>query len=271
MSLKLLTNLIDWDGTNWADLPNLVLAADMVYNHVGRVLVGGWDGISDIIPTNVVYGTPYIHEFTYTLDDNFNPTGVDIVVLMIDAATGIIENAYQLPLESDILTADFSSDVVSGVAPLLVNFTDETQGGNITAWSWDFNSDGIEDSNEQNPSYTFETGGFFTVTLTVTNETGNSFTIVKEDYIHANFVGIENEIETKFKCYPNPTNSVINVQSTHDLSSILISNVSGQIVYTDYNCSSKLQTINISSFDKGIYFVKLSTEIETKIVKLVVN
>ncbi len=264
-------DLIDWDGTNWADLPNPVLAADMVYNHVGRVLVGGWDGISDIIPTNIVYGTSYSYEFTYTLDDDFNPAEVDIVVLIIDAATGIIENAYQLPLESDILTADFSSDVVSGVAPLPVNFTDETQGGNITAWSWDFNSDGIEDSNEQNPSFTFETGGYFSVTLTVTNETGNSFTIVKEDYIHANFVGIENKTETKFSCYPNPTKSVINVQSTHDLSSIMISNISGQIVYIDYNCDSKLQTINISSFDKGIYFMKLSTEIETKTVKLVVN
>lgn len=264
-------DLIDWDGTNWADLPNPVPAADMAYNHVGRVLVGGWNGISDIIPANVVYGTPYVYEFTYTLDDDFNHNEVDIVVLIIDAATGIIENAYQLPLESVVLTADFSSDVVSGVAPLLVNFTDETQGGNVTAWSWDFNNDGIEDSNEQNPSFTFETGGNFSVKLTVTNETGNSFSIMKEDYIHTEYVGIENEKETKFNCYPNPANNTINVQSSHNLSSIIISNVSGQIVYIDNNCSSKLQTINISSFKKGIYFMKLSTEIETKTVKLVVN
>lgn len=264
-------DLIDWDGTNWADLPNPVPAADMVYQHVGRVLVGGWDGVSGIIPADVVYGTSYMHDFTYTLNDDFNPTEVAIVVMIIDATTGIIVNAYELPLISDILTAEFSSDVVNGVAPFTVNFTDETQGGTVATYSWDFDNDGVEDSDEQNPAYTYETGGDYSVSLTVTNETGNTFTTVKADYIHANYVGIGTTAENNFKCYPNPAKDVINVQSVDDLSSIRIFNVNGQIVYTEYTNASKSKTIDISSFEKGVFFMELSTEVETKMLKIVVN
>lgn len=264
-------DLIDWDGTNWADLPNPVPAADMVYQHVGRVLVGGWDGVSGIIPADVVYGTSYAHEFTYTLDEEFNPAEVAIVVMIIDATTGIIVNAYELPLISDILTAEFTSDMVNGVAPFTVNFTDETQGGTVATYSWDFDNDGVEDSDEQNPAYTYETGGDYSVSLTVTNETGNTFTTVKADYIHANYVGIGTTAENNFKCYPNPAKDVINVQSVDDLSSIRIFNVNGQIVYSEYTNASKSQTIDISSFEKGVFFMELSTEVETKMLKIVVN
>ncbi len=104
-------DLIDWDGTNWANLPNPVLAKDMVYNHVGRVLVNGWDGISGIIPADVVYGTPYTHEFTYTLDSGFNPDEVDLVVLLIDATTGIIVNATQMALDYDLAVDEFISEI----------------------------------------------------------------------------------------------------------------------------------------------------------------
>jgi len=170
-------DLIDWDGTNWALLPNPVPAADMVYNHVGRALVGGWDGVPGIIPADVVYGTAYTHEFTYTLDEAFDPAAVDLVVMLIDDQTGIIVNAYQIALEADILAPEFSSDVQSGVAPLQVAFTDETTGGDVAEWSWDFDDDGVEDSNEQNPTFTYQDGGIFTVTLRVRNQTENSFTL----------------------------------------------------------------------------------------------
>jgi len=161
--------------------------------------------------------------------------------------------------------------VVNGVAPLQVNFTDETMGGNVTGWSWDFDNDGVEDANEQNPSFTYDSGGDYSVALTVTNETGNNFTAVKEDYIHVGTVGIGELTEKSFNCYPNPAKSVINVESAYDLNSIIIFNITGQIVYSDYDNSSKLQTIDISSFEKGVFFMELSTEIETKIIKVVVQ
>lgn len=265
-------DLIDWDGTNWAELSNPVPAADMVYHHVGRVLVGGWDGVPGTIPTDVVYGTDYTYTFEHTLAADFDPAQVDLVVMLIDATTGIIDNAFQVALEGgEILSPGFSADVVNGLAPLEVNFTDETVGGTVASWSWDFDMDGIEDSNEQNPSYIFEDGGDYTVTLTVTNETGETFTEVKENFIHSSGVGLEEIAESTFNCYPNPATDVINIRSENSVNSIRMFNIGGQMIYSIENSNSKYQTIDISSFEKGVYFLELSSDIETKNVKIVVE
>lgn len=54
-----------------------------------------------------------------------------------------------------------------------MNFTDQSNGA-IVSWAWDFNSDGIIDSTEQNPTYTYNTHGNYTATLTVANIMGTS-------------------------------------------------------------------------------------------------
>ncbi len=77
------------------------------------------------------------------------------------------------------LSANFGSDVTSGVQPLTVNFSDHSQGF-ITSWVWDF-GDGAT-SSEQNPSHTYENTGSYTVSLTVSGP--DTFdTIIKENYI----------------------------------------------------------------------------------------
>jgi PKD repeat protein len=77
--------------------------------------------------------------------------------------------------------ADFKADVVSGAAPLTVQFTDLST-GNPTAWSWDFNNDTVVDSAAQNPTYTYDAAGTYTVKLTVSNTAGSD-PEVKTDYI----------------------------------------------------------------------------------------
>ena len=62
-----------------------------------------------------------------------------------------------------------------------VQFTDLST-GNITSWSWDFNSDGKIDSTVQNPSYTYKTNGTFSVTLTVATDKCED-TLTKHEYI----------------------------------------------------------------------------------------
>ncbi|WP_011308636.1 PKD domain-containing protein [Methanosarcina barkeri] len=77
--------------------------------------------------------------------------------------------------------ADFTATPTSGNAPLTVNFTDASI-GNISSYSWDFNNDGTVDSTEQNPSYTYDKVGTYTVNLTVSNADGND-SEVKTEYI----------------------------------------------------------------------------------------
>jgi PKD repeat protein len=76
----------------------------------------------------------------------------------------------------------FSADNPLGFAPLTVQFTDESKFA--TSWSWDF-GDGSEASTEQNPVHEYTAVGTYTVTLTVTNEKGDSI-LTKTDYVKAN-------------------------------------------------------------------------------------
>ncbi len=77
-------------------------------------------------------------------------------------------------------TADFSGDPTSGYAPLTVQFTDLST-GSPTSWSWDF-GDGVGTSTVQNPSYTYNNVGTYTVSLTATNSYGSD-SETKVDYI----------------------------------------------------------------------------------------
>jgi PKD repeat protein len=75
--------------------------------------------------------------------------------------------------------SDFSGSPTTGIAPLVVSFTDISTGG-PTAWSWTFGDGGT--STAQNPSHTYTTPGTYDVALTITNSCGNN-TMTKTGYV----------------------------------------------------------------------------------------
>jgi len=79
--------------------------------------------------------------------------------------------------------AKFSSDRQTGIAPLEVQFMDESTGTGPLTYAWDFNNDGIIESTLQNPEISFPSGTY-TVNLTVTGP-GGSDSEVKTDYIRS--------------------------------------------------------------------------------------
>jgi len=85
--------------------------------------------------------------------------------------------------------ADFSGALTSGCAPLTVDFSDEST-GNPTTWEWVF-GDGVGTSTAQNPSYTYNNPGTYTVTLTASNGCGSDEEI-KNNYITVNTCGPDN-------------------------------------------------------------------------------
>ncbi len=88
--------------------------------------------------------------------------------------------------------ADFSADVTSGDAPLVVRFTDAST-GNATAWAWDFGDGGT--SPDQNPVHAYLTAGTYTVTQTVTNADGSNST-AKTDYITVTLLQGDQTVDT---------------------------------------------------------------------------
>ena len=70
-----------------------------------------------------------------------------------------------------------------------LQFTDLTT-GNPVAWEWDFDNDGTTDSEEQNPVWSYDEPGLYTVKLTVTNGVIYD-TEIKTDFINVgNYGGV---------------------------------------------------------------------------------
>ncbi|MBT4510745.1 MAG: PKD domain-containing protein [Chloroflexi bacterium] len=77
--------------------------------------------------------------------------------------------------------ADFTAEVVRCNDPLTIKFTDlSTTFGMLLSWEWDFNSDGIVDSTEKNPKYTYPSPGEYSVSLTVAGTLNQPDTIIKQ-------------------------------------------------------------------------------------------
>jgi hypothetical protein len=106
-------DLIDWEGINWKNLPNPIPAASMVYNHVGRALLGGFDGFAGSVPTTVVYNTPYSYNMTYTLPTTQDENNTELVVFVLDNVTGQIVNARMMPLNTQLSTNQFAKNDIN--------------------------------------------------------------------------------------------------------------------------------------------------------------
>lgn len=93
---------------------------------------------------------------------------VQLIVRNFSCADTVIDSITVFDLQ-----ANFSSSVTSGCYPLPVNFTDLSTGDSlITSWSWDFGNGST--ATIQNPSYTYDSSGAYTVTLLVSDTNGCS-------------------------------------------------------------------------------------------------
>ena len=88
--------------------------------------------------------------------------------------TGVIE-----PVHGPV--ANFTGFPLSGSAPLIVRFTDQSTGP-VTAWAWDFENDGRVDSRLRNPLTVYRNPGTYSVRLTVSGPDGSGER-TREDYI----------------------------------------------------------------------------------------
>jgi hypothetical protein len=68
--------------------------------------------------------------------------------------------------------ADFTADMVSGNAPLSVQFRDASNVPTPTAWHWEFGDGNTSD--EQEPIHVYRTGGAYDVRLTVSGAGGDA-------------------------------------------------------------------------------------------------
>lgn len=116
----------------------------------------------------------------------FSPYGSTSETLQretIVAKPGDANTSHSLPFSADYPVAQFSADTTSGDISLTVHFTDLSTGV-VDHWEWDLDGDGKLDSYEQNPVFTYEKQGTYTVSLYVSGPFGED-KIIKQSYIEA--------------------------------------------------------------------------------------
>jgi len=141
--------------------------------------------------------------------------------------------------------AGFSVAPNQGYAPLNVNFTDMST--NIPQfWFWDFDNNGVIDSTNRHPDYTYTKGGYHTVSLTVSNNLATNIfsvdTCIKTNYINVsvitNYVSLNGKHIPPFDSWEDAATNIQNaIDIATDYSIVLVSN-------GIYNIDSKILVQN---------------------------
>lgn len=119
----------------YESLPANVPAAQMVYNHVGRALLGGFNGQANSVPTAIADQSTHSYTFNYTIPATSNVNNMKAVAVLINNTTGEIVNANSAYLSPNVGVANVESidlNVFPNPATDKVNVTFEAKGGNYT-------------------------------------------------------------------------------------------------------------------------------------------
>ncbi|MGB0980820.1 MAG: Omp28-related outer membrane protein [Winogradskyella sp.] len=120
----------------YESLPDPVPAAQMVYNHVGRALLGGFNGEPNSVPTSINAGDTVSHNFNYTIPSGTNVNDLHIVVVLIDQTDGSIVSAKQTTVAQALSVEDVvgisSIKVYPNPAKDVINVSLQETAGNYT-------------------------------------------------------------------------------------------------------------------------------------------
>lgn len=102
---------------------------------------------------------------------------------------------------------------------------------------------------------TFTARGVYDVILTATDASGNSDTSLNQVTVVDSTLGIE-IVDEKLKVdlYPNPTDGLLNIESSSDLEIVELYSLSGKLLFQS---NQDLATINLKNFNTGVYLIRL--------------
>ena len=112
------------------------------------------------------------------------------------------------------------------------------------------------------------TDGTHTISFETMDDEGNTGTCSFELTVDETLSIGEYTLENGLYVYPNPTSTVINVQSNNgNITSIVVRDILGKRLYVDTNINVNQTTIDISGFNNGMYFLSINNRITKKIIK----
>lgn len=83
----------------YEDLPASVPAAQMVYDHVGRIIMPSFVGASGVFPQEVNEGDVFVTNYTVQVDPSWNPNNFHIIGMVVNNNTDMVDNAGKATFE----------------------------------------------------------------------------------------------------------------------------------------------------------------------------
>ncbi|MDL2254660.1 M20/M25/M40 family metallo-hydrolase [Bacteroidales bacterium OttesenSCG-928-J16] len=134
-------------------------------------------------------------------------------------------------------------------------------------WEWSFEGGDPAVSEEQNPTVYYEDPGEFKVKLVVSNEGGSDEMEMMYEVLIC--VGIDDYQISTLKIAPNPVagNSFLKIESEVKILSAALFNLSGKLLHS-YKIGSKSTDLLIPSLPKGMYLLRLDTDLGRQTIKI---
>ena len=207
---------------------------------------------------------------TYATAGNYTTTLTAYVANNEENTKTVGVNVSSVP--TPVFNVDFSADVTTIETGETVHFTNNTTAtinnepyAGTIYYRWIFGVNGAT-STDENPSYTYESAGLYSVTLAASDEEINTLDIfggwfpiqTKEDYIIVTDpVSVDENAISEISVYPNPTSSVINI-AANGMQNITIIDMTGRVVMSK-DVNSNFETISAEGFAKANYMVRIAT------------
>lgn len=168
-------------------LPNPVPANQMVYNHVGRALLGGYSGQVGSVPATITDGQTVSYTFNYTVPATSTIADMHAVILLIDQDNGEVVNAKSVELATLATNQNVAAtfNIYPNPTSDYINISN-LKGGNYTITVFDMLGRAVQtDSREVSDNETFSlpikgiSKGEYIVNITTGNTSYSKHLLVK--------------------------------------------------------------------------------------------
>lgn len=227
-----------------------------------------FDAVNNVLsgtPSNDNVGTSYVKiKISDGLKDNVQEFNINVI------------NTNDAPYSTDTIPdyTFLANNVINIVIPFTI-FADDDLGDELTystsllpAWL-NFNSDNLTFWGMADVSDT----GLYQITLYATDLAGASDSLdfnLTVDYQAANNL-TNNLSEYSVNIYPNPTSGIVNIKfNCKNSKEVYIFDAIGKLVYSDFT-NQDFKTFNLSSLEKGVYFIHIKNNDKIEVKKLIMD
>ncbi len=259
----------DWamDG-GW--MFNWSIEFDSLPEQVAEHTFAQWEGDNINNPANdttfAIPSSAGMHQYTYTVENEYGCTfDTTIYVFVTDTIYFPNDNHFDSPIDTiQVNINECSYDYYSVDSASIMGYT---YIGNTAIVTINVYHDGTYTQYTQQ-LYVPQTGTYL-IEMFFTCADNPGVVVVVTDYINVNVpTSSETLTNSKLKIYPNPAKDKLTVESTEKINFVEILDITGKLILkSSIRKGASLQSININTLDKGIYFIKINNDTLIKFVK----